>query len=173
MVFVRSLQVVLNDLPFSEGDTTERGQIAITDDDIRAIPTVLANPDYIIFGAENRQHNKVIVYAKNMSDGSTLYVEEKRTRSKHLAANTLYKMTTAGDANMLSHNPTLYAQGDRSTIDIVDVKAELVKQNLNDLPFSEGDTTLCRGTSQAARRSHPIPWRSRQAQIRRLRPFSG
>ena len=116
---------------------SENGQIAITDDDIRNIPDVLNNPDLIVFGAKNRQNNNVIVYAKNMNDGSTLYVEERRTRSKHLAANTLYKMTSASDANTLLRNPTLYAQDDRGSIKIVDVKSELVNNNISNILFQQ------------------------------------
>lgn len=116
---------------------SENGQIAITDDDIRNIPDVLNNPDFIVFGAKNRQNNNVIVYAKNMNDGSTLYVEERRTRSKHLAANTLYKMTSASDANTLLRNPTLYAQDDRGSIKIVDVKSELVNNNISNISFQQ------------------------------------
>lgn len=106
----------------------ENGQIATTDEDIKKIPEVLNNPDFIIFGSKNRQHNNVIIYAKNIEDGSTLYIEEIRTRAKHLAANTLYKMASASDAYTLLRNPTLYAQDDRGSIKIVDVKKEFVNQ---------------------------------------------
>ena len=113
----------------------EQGQIAITDNDFKKIPQVLKNPDYIIFGAKNRQKNNVIIFAKNMDNGSTLYVEEIRTRSKHLAANTMFKLSAASNVNTLLRTPTLYAQDDHGTIQIVDVKNELVNKNNEQINF--------------------------------------
>ena len=110
---------------------TARGQIAITDDDIKNIPTVLQNPDYIVYGTKNKLKNDTIVFVKNMEDGTTLYVGEVRKGRKTLAADTLYKMTGTSDAATLKRHPTLYAQNDTSSINIVDVKNEIVNPHTN------------------------------------------
>ena len=69
----------------------ERGQIDITDDDIRNIPYIINNPDYVIFGSKNKLNKDSIIYVKTMLDGSVVYVEEVRTGRKTLSANTMWK----------------------------------------------------------------------------------
>ena len=117
-------------------EETARGQIAITDDDIKNIPIVLQNPDYIVYGTKNKLKNNTIVFVKNMEDGTTLYVEEVRRGRKTLAADTLYKMTGTSDATTLERHPTLYAQNDTSSVSIVDVKNEIVNSHTNLLPIA-------------------------------------
>lgn len=113
----------------SHGNTAKeksRGQIAITNEDFRRIPDVLSSPDYIVYGSVNKKGLNCITYAKNLSDGTTLYIEEQRKGKKELATNSIYKMPGASDAYTLSRNPTLYAQNETGSIHIVDVKREIV-----------------------------------------------
>ena len=114
----------------------ERGQIAIADDDIKSIPLVLQNPDYIIYGTKNRLGKDGIIYVKNMDTNTTLYIEEVRTGNKTLSADTLYKKTGTSDVQSLKKLPTPYAQGDTSSISIVDVKNEIVNPRTNLLPIA-------------------------------------
>lgn len=69
----------------------QRGNIAITDNDIQLIPSIVAGPDYVVFGTETRAHKDGITYIKRMDDGTTFYVEEVRSGQKTLSAQTLYK----------------------------------------------------------------------------------
>ena len=105
-----------------------RGQVAITINDIRNIPYVLQEPDFLVYGAKNAIKNDIIIFVKNQSDGSTLFVEEVRSGRNELAGNTIYKMSGTSDAYTLSRHPTLYARNDTSTIKIIDVKREIVKK---------------------------------------------
>lgn len=107
----------------------ELGQIAINDDDFRKIPNVLRNPDYLIYGSKTKAGVETIVFVKN-EEGSTIIVEEIRNRGKHLATHSMYKLVAASDAYTLSRNPTLYVRNDRNNIEIVDVKNEIVNQNI-------------------------------------------
>jgi len=73
----------------------KRGQIAITDEDIKTLPNyIINNYDYIAFGLKNDKGLDVIAYAKNMPDGSSVYMEEVRTGKKTLTTDTLYKRKT-------------------------------------------------------------------------------
>ncbi|MDH5857800.1 PLxRFG domain-containing protein [Lampropedia aestuarii] len=63
-----------------------RGQIALTDSDLLALPALVASPDMVVLGSKNRLGKEQIAYIKQMPDGSTLYLEEVRTGKKELAA---------------------------------------------------------------------------------------
>ena len=104
-----------------------RGQRAVTDDDLRQIPLILKNPDFLIYGAKNDLKNNTIIFVKNTAEGSTLFVEEARNGRRQLASDTVYKLAGTSDACSLARNPTLYARNDTSTIKIIDVKRDIVK----------------------------------------------
>jgi hypothetical protein len=87
----------------SQDKEAKRGQIAIDDNDIKAIPYIVNNYDYLIFGAKNKQDRDAIIYAKNL-DGTTVYVEEVRTGKKTLSANTMWKFKNAISPKSLSAN---------------------------------------------------------------------
>ena len=106
-----------------------RGQIAVTNDDIRNIFSILKNSDFLIYGVKNNIGNYIIILVKNLKDCSVLLVEEIRSGRNELAGNTMYKMSGTSDAYTLSRHPTLYARNDTSTIKIIDVKREIVKRD--------------------------------------------
>jgi hypothetical protein len=56
-----------------------RGNLPITDADFNAIPDVLATPDKTIYGMKNDIGRDMIVYLKQMPDGTILYLEEVRS----------------------------------------------------------------------------------------------
>jgi hypothetical protein len=69
------------------------GQIAITDDDFKLIPYVIADPDSIEYSGKNEKGLDAIKYKKAFN-GTTIFVEEIRTGKKELAFNTMYKKKT-------------------------------------------------------------------------------
>ena len=66
-----------------------RGQVAVTEEDIKRIPEIIANPDNIERGVTN-QGKDAIVYSKRFN-GTICYVEEVRAGRRNLAAETMYK----------------------------------------------------------------------------------
>jgi len=111
-----------------------RGQIAITDDDIRNIPNVLANPDFIIYGSKVKNGNPAITFVQNQ-ENATVFVEEVRTGKKRLSAQTIYKTARTFDVSSIKDARELYAQSDPSTISIVDVKNEIVNSERRESPL--------------------------------------
>jgi hypothetical protein len=67
------------------------GQLPITNDDIKKIPYIIDNYDYIKIGTKTIVGNEGITYIKTMPDGTTFYVEEVKDRRKALLAKTMYK----------------------------------------------------------------------------------
>ena len=77
------------------GDLSEEqlGQVPITDADIQRIEDIVENYDKV----ELRKREgklQVIIYSKTYSDGTTIYVEEKRSKHKELAAVSMWKSKT-------------------------------------------------------------------------------
>jgi hypothetical protein len=92
----------------SEKIEAKRGQVAVTDDDLRRLPELLANPDKVVFGAKTKIGRDAIGYIKTMPDGSTLYLEEVRTGRNQLAAVSMrkYPATTNATSLLKSLRPT-------------------------------------------------------------------
>ena len=106
---------------------TARGNIAITEDDIRRIPDILSAPDFIVYGSTARTGNKAITFIKAEA-GSTVFVEEIRTGRKKLAGQTIYKTAGTTDASSIKKIPGLTSENGSDMIRIVDVKNELVNR---------------------------------------------
>lgn len=104
---------------------TARGNIAITEDDIRRIPDILSAPDFIVYGSATKTGNKAITFIKAEA-GSTVFVEEIRTGRKKLAGQTIYKIAGTTDASSIKKIPGLTSENGSDMIRIVDVKNELV-----------------------------------------------
>lgn len=80
---------------------TARGQVAVTDEDFRALPALLAAPDRIAFGAKDKTGKDLILTAKAQADGSTLVIEQVRTGKKHLALWSMWRVPgTIDDARL-------------------------------------------------------------------------
>jgi|GEM_PF-1975295 len=82
-----------------------RGQIAVTENDLESIPDILAAPDEVLYGLKNKIGREVIGYLKRMPDGSTVYLEEVRTRYGTLAAQSLWR-----------YPPTVHASSIKKTL---------------------------------------------------------
>jgi len=65
--------------------------LPITDNDIRNIPYIIENYDYIELGRKSSNNNESIRYIKTFDDGTTYYVEEIRNKNKTLSAKTMWK----------------------------------------------------------------------------------
>lgn len=89
-----------------------RGQIALTEADIEAIPIVIGSPDQVILGSKTRGRRDQIAYIKRMRDGSILYLEEVRTGRRELAAVTMRKYPAAKDFSALADTLPSNARSD-------------------------------------------------------------
>jgi hypothetical protein len=67
----------------------KRGQIAITQSDLEKIPDVVYNYDQVAFFGKNKIGRETITFTKEMSDGTTIYVEEMRSGNKELTLNSM------------------------------------------------------------------------------------
>ena len=78
----------------------KRGQIPLSDKDFENISDIVENYDTISV-EQGKRGNGNIIYSKTYSDGTTIYVEEERSKRKELAAVTMWKMkkSTRTDAN--------------------------------------------------------------------------
>lgn len=90
----------------------KRGQLGITDEDIKKLPEVIAEPDSVAFGTRNKIGRDQIVYLKKLEDGTTLYFEEIRTGKRELAAVTVRKYPATMNAASILATLDLNAQGD-------------------------------------------------------------
>jgi len=91
----------------------KRGQLAVTDADFERLPEVVASPDRVVFGTQNRLHKDQIGFVKRLDDGTILYLEEVRTGRKELAAVTLrkYPATMNVDAVASTLDPNARSDG--------------------------------------------------------------
>ena len=100
----------------------------LTDDDFRNIPNIINKPDYIIYGSTvPSTGNNAITYVKN-GNKSCVFVEEIRNGKKTLSAQSISKTSRTFDVSSIKDAPELYAHNDPSTIQIIDVKNEIVNQ---------------------------------------------
>ncbi|WP_352401929.1 hypothetical protein [Synergistes jonesii] len=89
-----------------------RGQIALTEEDFKLVPVIINNPDYVVFGNKNKRGQDLIVYVKNLPDGSTLYFEEVRTGRRKLAGESLRKASGASSEESLRRSLSPNARND-------------------------------------------------------------
>jgi len=72
-----------------------RGQIAVTDEDIQHLPTLVTAPDSIVLGTKTNGHKDQVAFIKRMPDGTSLYLEEVRQGRGALAAVSMRKYPEA------------------------------------------------------------------------------
>ena len=102
-----------------EKSEASRGQIAIADEDIASIESVVTNPDSLIFGIKNKRGQDQVFSVKRMADGTLLVVEEVRTGKKSLALESIRKIPGAKNANQLLDSVLLNARGDTKNEPII------------------------------------------------------
>jgi len=99
----------------------KRGQIAINRNDVAAIPTVITDPDAVVYGAKNQRKQSLIASIKRMGDGTLLLVEEVRTGRRTLALTSLRKVPAARDFDSIARTLLSNAQSDGGdTLIVVD-----------------------------------------------------
>jgi hypothetical protein len=101
-----------------EAKEAARGQLPLTDEDIAAIPSVLASADYLVTGFQGKRGQEQVGYIKKMPDGTTLYIEEQRTGRKTLSAVTMRKFPAASDSLSIAKtiDPNARSDGGKLTI---------------------------------------------------------
>ena len=89
-----------------------RGQLAMTDADIRAIPAAIDSPDAVVFGAKNKRGQDLIASIKSMPDGTMLVVEEVRTKRRTLTVTSARKVPAGRDTDSIARTLLSNAQSD-------------------------------------------------------------
>jgi diguanylate cyclase (GGDEF)-like protein len=79
----------------------QRGQLAVTPDDIARIPEVIDSPDAVVYGLKNKRGQDQVAYLKRFDDGTELYVTEARTGRKRLAMESVRKYPAATRASSI------------------------------------------------------------------------
>ncbi len=126
-----------------------RGQIAITEDDVAAIPDILQSPDKVVFGLKTARGQDIIGYVKTFADGTTFFVEEARTGRHDLAAVSMRKYPAAIKSNdQIMARLDLNAQNDGGDavkiVDVpkkstaVDIQSEFQQEKRGSIQFPKG-----------------------------------
>jgi 2-polyprenyl-3-methyl-5-hydroxy-6-metoxy-1,4-benzoquinol methylase len=114
----------------NEGSERERGNVAITDEDIKNIPKIIYNSDYVIFGTK-RYGEERIIYVKKVEKGTALYFEEillgKKNKSlrgvtlfkrkEDLSENKLYAILKSNTKNDVSNAKIVVGDGGQSIVE--------------------------------------------------------
>lgn len=108
-----------------------RGQIAVTNEDYKNIPNLIYRADFVAFGAKSDKGLDLIIYGKNMPDGSSVYIEEVRTGQRTLTTKSLRKYKTGVNPSSFAKRIS-NAHGDTGTISIV-TKEGIVKRYFDGL----------------------------------------
>lgn len=74
-----------------EASEKGRGQLPITEQDIEAIPDILANYDALRTDLVSRRRQPVVAYARALPDGVVVYLEEVNKKRRDMAALTMWK----------------------------------------------------------------------------------
>lgn len=98
---------------------SSRGQIALTDNDLAALPGVVMFPDSIILGLKNDRKQDMVLSVKAMPDGTLLVAEEVRTGKKALALASLRKVPGAKNAKELLPSVLLNVHDDAGVEPII------------------------------------------------------
>ena len=89
---------------------SKKGQIAITEKDIKKIPDIISNPTNITTGTDNRL-GKTIRYIKKYNDNSTTVVEVVPSNSKSLIIKTMWKKPSTLTNNIKVPSSTSETKG--------------------------------------------------------------
>lgn len=98
---------------------SNRGQIAITPQDIVTVPEVVTIPDIRAYGLKNKRNQDLVVSIKRVPDDSLLVVEEVRTGRKTLALTSIRKYPAARGADSITRALVSYARSDGGNIKII------------------------------------------------------
>jgi len=120
----------------NEETEAARGQIAVTDEDLKNLPETLREAKQVIFALKNRRDQDQIAYLTTLSDGSTLVIEEVRTGKHDLALASVRKYPGTMSVEAIAATLDPNAQGDTGDgISIVDVP-----ENVSPIDFGRVQT---------------------------------
>jgi hypothetical protein len=110
-----------------------RGQLQVTGSDLEHAGEVLAAPDQVVFGLKNGRGQDMIVHAKRLNDGTTVYIEEVRVGRKRLALASVrrYPGTIAAARLAAVLNPHARSASRDTDLKVVDVLPEGKARVLN------------------------------------------
>jgi hypothetical protein len=89
---------------------TGRGQVALTDEDFKLIPELLASATHVVTGGKSPRGQDIIGYIATAPDGEVFYLEEVRTGRKKLAALSMRKFPPATESNSIAESLSLDVQ---------------------------------------------------------------
>ena len=101
-----------------------RGQLAITADDVAALPEIIAHADALALGAKTRVGLPAVGRIKRMPDGTVLYLEESRSGRNTLAMTSMRKYPGAKDFEAIARSLPSNARGDAGNVRIVPIQQE-------------------------------------------------
>jgi hypothetical protein len=101
-----------------------RGNVAIVQEDFEKLSSVVKNPDMAIVGAK-RGDATLVIYAKQMADGTTLYFEEVLTEKESLRSKTMYKKKFSFDKEKVLNVICAFGKTDISGAKIIEGEGRL------------------------------------------------
>ena len=135
-----NIRRILND----HGDPkieSERGQIAVTKEDIQKIPDILENPDYILKGTKNKD-GEAVRYVKEYTNNNTFVVEVIPDKSNNLIIKTMWKKPIA-----LADNSMLPASTSKTQGNLVDYTSNKIGSNLPPTTSNSQTSSVVNGGS--------------------------
>jgi len=100
----------------------KRGQEAVTPADFHAIPDIVAAPDRVVLGAKTKRNQDIVVFGKDIGNGTTVFLAEVRTGRRELASLSMWKSRTPTNAIRLAATIRRYVR-DAGATDLKIVEA--------------------------------------------------
>lgn len=149
-----------------EAAETARGNLPVSEADFEALPDVIDDPDQIVLGLKNQRGQDLVVFLREMPDGSTLAVSEVRTGRREVALSSMRRYP--GRANVtaiiasLTHNVRNALPGDAPIVvsrdEIVKARAEAGPASYEQSAYHgsphNGDTIMVDGVERSALNSN-------------------
>ena len=133
----------------------QRGNVAVTEKDLASLNDVITSPDRIVYGVTNKVfvagqiiERPSIIYAKNMSDGTSLYFEEVLDGNKN---NSMRGKTFWKKANRISDESLLNIIGSNKSVTNIDNAKIKVHENGDQIHHLSSTETVDAEVNSAAR----------------------
>ena len=133
----------------------QRGNIAVTEKDLAFLNDVISSPDRVVYGVTNKVfvagqiiERPSIIYAKNMSDGTSLYFEEVLDGNKNhsMRGKTFWKK-----ANEISDKSLLNIIGSNKSVTNIKNAKIKVHENGDQIHYLSSTKTVDAAVNSAAR----------------------
>lgn len=133
----------------------QRGNIAVTEKDLASLNDVISSPDRVVYGVTNKVfvagqiiERPSIIYAKNMSDGTSLYFEEVLDGNKN---NSMRGKTFWKKANSISDKALLNIIGSNKSVTNIENAKIKVHENGDQIHHLSSTETVDAEVNSAAR----------------------